>query len=198
MKPLYLMFAALAVAASPAFADPIGENMSYTLNKSRSHRFIKSGIVNHTVKSQTGDAYSTEMYCKFDVTFVGKKEGTGTMPFMNESFEPQWIETLRTGEVYVGPGYKVVHTGYGNARSAGGRVFENCDRLRIYDIDTSNACIQVLFQSLGNGPQQSVDNSVEMIAHVKSGYPILGFVQLDLILFNGNSRYDVGLDLKEQ
>ena len=195
MKSLMLKVVATLLISSPVFGDPVGETMSYTLNKSRSHRLIKAGIVNHSVKEDAGDVYNTEMYCRFDVTLLGRKEGTGTMPFPKETFDPQWIEFLRSGGEYTGPGYKVVHIGYGTARAADGTVFENCDKLKIFDVDTSNACIQTMLQSVSTNNVVSADSSVEMIAHVKSGYPILGFVQLDLVLINGSSRYDVGLDL---
>jgi hypothetical protein len=189
--------AAFLLLSSSAFAGsgPVGEKNSYVLNKSRSHRLIKAGVVDHTVTADAGDVYDTSMYCRFDVTLVGRKEGTGSMPFPKETFDPAWMEELRTGGVYEGPGYKVVHQGYGTARTADGRVFENCDKIRVYDIDTSNACIQAVIASFpAAGPQ--TESSVEMVALVKAGQPILGFVQLDLALKNGGSTYQLGLDLK--
>jgi hypothetical protein len=198
MKRFAFILAGLCLSGTVATADPVGESSSFTLNKSRSHGFIKSGEVVHSVTRELGETYETSMYCNFDVRFIGRKEGTGTMPFAKEAFDPQWLESLRAGNEYVGPGHTVNHIGYGDARSTSGTVYENCDKIHITEIDTSNACISAVKALLQKkGVQMTADDKVEMIAHIKPGMPILGFVQLDLIVYQGSSRFDIGLDYVE-
>jgi hypothetical protein len=132
----------LATTAMAGDRNPVGEKANYELdrNSSRTSSLIQSGslsaeVTQHLPDADGGAAYEAKIDYQFRITLVGNRSGTEYVNAPEEYFTEQFLIDLRANGHYESPQFKIDHEGYANARTLDGRTYENCDKVKIYDID---------------------------------------------------------------
>lgn len=205
---------ALALCASFSFSaqaesvrNPVGEVANYKLdnNGRRTTSMIRRGkfqakVLKHMPDSDKGPAYKTQL--KFDLTidWVGRKTGVQAVDVPEQYFQPEFMDELRRRKKMSFPQFKVSHKGMASVRNMDGKRYSNCDKVLIYDVDTSRSyasspMMDILEQSIlqvtqVTGAYREEIKNLRILAHVKEGVPVLGAVKVDIA---GTAR---GFDFK--
>lgn len=185
--------------------DPLGETADYKVdrNSSRTTSMIQSGTMNASVDSYDPDnadgaSYAVKIDYTLKIQFMGTRSGTEMVTVPEEYFTPEFMEDLRANGSYSSESFKVEHLGYADVRTMDGGVYPNCDKVRIYDIDTSKGGKFVDFAKmlLASG-QQHFDGDfedMEIIGHIKEGLPVLGAAKIDVSGIYQGMRVKAGAD----
>lgn len=171
----------MTTAAAAMDRDPTGERAYYQLdrNRNRTSSMISGGEMTASVESASSmeyalaDRYRIRLDYKIDTYVSGRQEGTETMTITAEYFSQAFLERLRVEKYYETPEFKVEHIGFGDAHNMDGRHYANCDKLRFYDMKTTHDGSTLV-------PMVSGFEDLEIVAHVKFGFPVLGAVKLDV------------------
>jgi hypothetical protein len=174
-------------AAAAYDRNPVGERADYELDRSaaRTSSLIQDGtlslyITQHLPDQQGGAAYETKLDYDFRLRYAGRQQGTKGMAVPFQFFTPEFMAELRRTGHYESASFKVDHLGYADARNLDGHLYENCDKIRIYDIEDLDApFVQVAVGLLEAAVAAPIDDFV-IVAHIKEGEPVLGAVKLDI------------------
>lgn len=206
-------FSTLASAESP-----VGDFAHYDLdrNPSRTTSMIMAGKFDVTVDAyipdhQDGPSYESSLEYDFNVQMVGRKKGSEKMMVPADYFEPDFLQNLRDTGRYDGAGFKVRHEGYMDARNMDGSLYSHCDKILIYDIETTAMQCSVAGEAAGfiniardlirmaAQSQLGVTGDVEDLqvrAAIYPGVPVLGAVKLDVSGIVSGFRFKAGADYK--
>jgi hypothetical protein len=175
--------------------DPEGEEAYYKVEKgSRTSGIIKSGQVDTSVgeKNKVGGkpSYPVDLEYKLKIDIIGTQSGTETIDVPAEYFTEEFLVMLREEKSYEAPKFKIKHQGFVNTETANGEEYRKCDKLFIYDIDTSKfqglraalkaAAIQQAKSKGIDLPKGGSIDDLEITALVKYGVPVLGAVKIDI------------------
>lgn len=183
-------FVATSLCAGAAAAydrNPVGERADYALdrNAARTSNLIQDGTlalyITQRLPDQQGSvSYETKLDYDFRLRYAGRQQGSKAMAVPFQFFTPEFMADLRRTGHYESPSFKVDHLGYADARNLDGHLYENCDRIRIYDIEDLDApLVQVAVELLEAAVAAPIDDFV-IVAHIKEGEPVLGAVKLDI------------------
>jgi hypothetical protein len=197
-----LIVAGLLLSSQQLFAqarNPLGETASYQLdrNRSRTTSLIRSGAMAGEVTRAIPDEgagvhYEVKLDYQLDVSFVGRQEGTCRLPFHQDFFSPEFMAMLRETGVYETAAFKLRHEGYATARNLDGNTYENCDRVRMYDIDLS-LCEMLFKEIAGVDTLDSIEN-LEIATHIHLSTPVLSAVKLDFSGRASGTNFIAGAD----
>ena len=175
--------------------DPVGETADYTVDRSRNRTssMVLSGnmtaAVTQSLPDNTPPAFEVKIDYTFRIQFVGTQTGTEVMPVDGVYFAPEFLVDLRRNGSYESPQFKVRHLGFGDARNMDGALYANCDKILIYDIQTTSALPFVTVAKRLLGAESGFDNSIEdmeITAFISYGLPVLGAAKLDITgVYNG-------------
>jgi len=185
--------------------DPIGERANYQLdrNSQRTSSIVRSGsfvtrVADYLPDAEEGPAYNVVLDYDFNISLIGRRQGSQVVEVPAEYFTPEFLEKLRTDKDYEAPKFKIRHEGMANVRNMDGRSYDNCDTILIYDIkDVRATPLATMLASLAGYaepmPAASIEN-LQIRAHIKYGIPVLGAVKIDISgKYNGVS-IKVGAD----
>lgn len=186
------------VFTAPVFAeDPVGETAHYKVDNSRSRtsRLIRSGTFDVDVASYKAEqrAYGLVMEYELNVVLRGRESGQESLDAPQEYFTPEFWQTLREEGSYESEQFKVQHLGYATVRNMDGETYENCDKVRIYDIEQMTEFSRLGHQ-LARVDRNSRMEDMEIVAHVKEGFPVLGAVKLDVKARYSGQNIKAGAD----
>ena len=185
--------------------DPIGEVADYKVdrNSSRTTGMIQSGDMKAAVTSfqqdnPDGPSYDVKIDYTFKIQFMGTRTGTEMVNVPEAYFTPEFMQDLRTNGEYISDSFKVQHQGYADVRTMDGGVYPNCDKVRIYDVQTAQIGIvgiarQMLVVS-GDPSTDSDFEDMEIVAHIKEGLPVLGAAKIDVSGIYQGMRVKAGAD----
>src|SRR5690606_37410454 len=122
--------------------------------------------------------------------------GTSVTTFPYEVLDPAWMDYLRAGNVYEFPEMKIAHRGYADVTLPGGATYHGTDVVRLYDIDADSGCIRQTVTAMGFDPDATEVEIVAKKAAADDGVPVLGFVQLDLVVTASGTTAKIGLDYR--
>ncbi len=202
---LFFAAAMTLLLAVPAFGqarDPMGEQAFYDLDKSRSHNMIKSGNFDGRITAfhpdaEEGAAYELTLKYKFDIQWIGVKEGEEKLEIPVEYFSPEFMENLRQTGAFESEKFKVKHEGFATTTTQNGETYENCDKILIYDVDQSEApdfaLLMVGFDQLTS--EGEIEN-LEIRAHIYPNVQVLGAVKIDVEGDSSGMHVFAGADLE--
>lgn len=168
--------------------NPVGERANYQLDRAaaRTSSLIQQGtivtsVTKHLPDHQDGASYEAQLDYDLTIRFGGRQQGNRKMALPEAYFTPEFLSDLRSNGRYESPQFKVEHLGYANARNLDGKVYENCDKIRIYDVQSPEympfAQIGADILQLATG---ALIEDLVIVAHIKEGEPVLGAVKLDI------------------
>lgn len=199
-----VMSTAVRADDEPKQRDPIGETAHYKLDKNskRTSSLIKSGIMDAEVKEkitdeQNGDQFNNNIKYDIDVKFIGRKQGENMVQVPAAYYTPEFMEDLRKNGTYEHPKFKAKHEGFADAKNMDGKEYKNCDKIFMYDIDTSagldgsqglialakpliDSAIAGLVAQYGPGILANEIEDLEIRATVHTDVPVLGAAKLDI------------------
>lgn len=194
------LFAGFAVAFD---RDPVGERTEFLLDRSsaRTSSLVQEGsfatyVTQALPDHQNGPAYETKLDYDIRVRFAGRQRGSYAIALPVSYFTPEFFEQLRESGHFETSQFKVQHLGFANATTVDGAVYENCDKIRLYDIQDieslpfAQAARDILQAAAGDLPIEDL----ELVAHVKEGEPVLGAVKLDLTATYSGMPIKLGAD----
>jgi hypothetical protein len=185
--------------------DPMGEMADYKVDRAsaRTTGMIQGGnmkaVVNaHLPDHADGPSYNVQIDYTLRIQFMGTRSGTQAVTVPEAYFTPEFMQDLRTNGEYISDSFKVQHMGYADARNLDGGVYPNCDKIKIYDIQTMNNSLirmadEILNASEGIEPTAGFEDMV-IIAHIKDGLPVLGAAKIDVSGVYNGSRVKAGAD----
>ncbi len=218
MKNLFIaLITVFSVLLSTAYGtsfmerDPLGENAHYELVRGdRTTGLIKKGIFDAEILEYNPDTADGPIYIaslKYDIkaTFIGRHKGELRIDIPFEYFSPEFILRLRKETTIKTPKFTVTHLGYDDAETKNGQSYENCDKLKIYNIKISeeenNIFVNILksivsgvVTSEANNLQDNQIKDLEIVALRAEEIPVLGAVQLDVKGKIRGYRFKAGLD----
>lgn len=172
-----------------ALADaPVGEKANYQLDRRRS-RTTPSITGGHAVAevmaffpdSANGPEYEVRLDYTITAIGVGTEEGVEIIDVPEEFFTPAFMVKLRAkGELHY-PDFKIRHLGYEDARTMQGRFYPNCDKIRIFDINTESAT--ALVQTMKALALQATGVKIEKLditSWMAPGVPVINAAKLDI------------------
>lgn len=186
--------------------DPIGENADYKIDRSssRTSPMIQSGTMKASVTGYLpdhadGPSYAVKIDYTFKIQFMGTRTGSEIVSVPEVYFTPEFMQDLRANGEYVTDSFKVQHQGYADVRTMDGGIYPHCDKIRIYDVQTTAAAltpiIDVARQLLAHPGQPSNDfEDMEIIGHIKEGLPVLGAAKIDVSGIYQGRRVKAGAD----
>jgi hypothetical protein len=200
-------FVGISLCAGAAAAydrNPVGERADYELdrNAGRTSSLIQNGtlalyITQHLPDQQGGAVYETKLDYDFRLRYAGRQQGRKGMSIPLDYFTPDFMADLRRTGHYESVSFKVDHLGYGDAQNLDGHRYENCDKIRIYDIkDLDSPFVQVALELLEAAVAQPIDDLV-IVAHIKDGEPVLGAVKLDIAGKYSGLSIKAGADFRQ-
>lgn len=190
--------------------NPVGEQANYDLVKgSRTTGLIKKGtfdseIVEFKPEAEKGPAYVAKLKYDLKVTFVGRHQGEQNIDVPVEFFTQEFVERLRKEKTIETPKFKVDHLGFEDAETKFGLRYENCDKIKIYDVQMEGQKFLSHFaRALASGanPFIEIQNSqiedLEIIALRTNGIPVLGAAKIDIKGKAKGYRFKAGFDYKD-
>ena len=183
------------VFATSSFArDPSGEKAFYKLDRSRARTsaMVKSGQLEISVANRVGDAYPTTIDYEFSVLLGGDYKGKEVSNVHEAYFTPAFMERLRAEKEIITDSYKVKYLGRGDARTLKGRVYSQCDKVLIYDLDVekqqelSELIRAVLVPAISAQHAELLETKgvqvedAKLLVHVHVDVPALGLVKVDM------------------
>ena len=202
---LAFFFANSSFAQEVLVRDPMGEVADYKIDRAsaRTTGMIQSGNMKAVVNSYLpdhadGPSYNVQIDYTLRIQFMGTRTGTQAVTVPETYFTPEFMQDLRASGEYISDSFKVQHMGYADARTLDGGVYPNCDKIRIYDVQTkSNGLIRladdILKASEGIEPTAGFEDMV-IIAHIKDGLPVLGAAKIDVSGVYDGMRVKAGAD----
>lgn len=184
----FISWSFISSIASAYERNPVGESANFQLDKAstRTSSLIQQGTITTRVDQylpdhQDGPSYEASLDYDLTIRFGGRQQGTRKMPLPQAYFTAEFLANLRANGQYESPQFKVQHLGYADVRNLDGKVYENCDKIRIYDVKSPEmmpfAQIGADILQLATGGM--IDDLV-IVAHIKDGEPVLGAVKLDI------------------
>jgi hypothetical protein len=194
-RSMIMGLSVMALGASSALAqatrDPVGESAYYVVDRasSRTSSLVLSGNLTATIAQYNPDAEPPTYDANIDYTlklqFLGTRTGSIAMSVDEAYFSTDFLEKLRADGEFVGAKFKVRHLGYADARTKDGHTYPNCDKVLIYDIDTSSSgsapflgLATSLLARSGVAGEELED--LQITAHIAPDVPVLGAVKLDV------------------
>lgn len=185
MRHLFLILSFVSVLGSfqlHAQPDPVGQKAHYLLDTDpkRTSSMIQSGsmdaFVNQLVTNENGEpAYEVLLSYKFNIQFVGLKEGLERPLIDKHYFDEEFLINLRETGYYESPNFKAKHLGYTNTTTLNKKTYKNCDKIFLYDIQETTVFRQMAESILSEEIEDLVG-----LALISPGVPVLGAVKLDL------------------
>lgn len=168
--PIFVLslFCAASFAATP---DILGQKARYVLDKDpkRTSSMIQSGKVDASVTQHLATAsppaYEITLNYQFKIQLMGNQEGTQAEAVDAEFFKPEFLENLRKTGSYEGANFKAKHLGYADAKNLDGKLYQNCDKVLLYDFDTADTGEDI--------------QDLQVLVHVYPGLPVLGGAKID-------------------
>jgi len=200
-----LFFADLSFGQDFPRRDPLGEVADYKVDRAsaRTSSMIQSGTMKAAVfgfhpDHADGPSYSVKIDYTLRIQFVGNRSGTEFVTAPESYFTPQFMQDLRANGEFISDSFKVQHLGFSDARTLDGGFYPNCDKVRIYDIQTvENGLIrfagQLLQSSDDHEPNVGFEDLV-IVAHIKEGLPVLGAAKIDVSGKYEGARVKAGAD----
>lgn len=214
MKRIVLsIFLFQLILTSTVFAqerDPVGEQAYYKVDtdRNRTSSMIRSGDLTAVVKPgfEQGDQliYPVSLNYKFKILFMGTQTGQEIINFEQEVFTEQFLIDLRENGHYESSGFKAEHLGFADAHNLDGRTYENCDKVRFYDITNYQDIKLVrmmryffyrslLEQGVSVSPETEIED-LELITLIQYGLPVLGAAKVDMTGKYQGHNVKVGAD----
>ena len=190
--------------------NPVGEEANYELVKgSRTTGLIKKGtfdseIVEFKPEAEKGPAYTAKLKYDLKVTFVGRHQGEQNIDIPVEFFTREFVERLREEKTIETPQFKVDHLGFEDTETKFGLRYENCDKIKIYDVKMEEQKFLSHFaraMASGMNPFVEIQNNqienLEIIALRTDGIPVLGAAKVDIKGKAKGYRFKAGFDYKD-
>lgn len=202
---LVVLFSNTSNAQEILARDPIGDVADYKVDRAsaRTSNMIQSGIMKAVVNAYQpdhadGPSYNVQIDYTFRIQFLGTRSGSKAVTVPEIYFTPEFMENLRVNGEYISDSFKVQHLGYADARNLDGGVYTNCDKIKIYDVQTvNNGLVRMADEILrsSEGVETTADfEDVVITAHVKEGLPVLGAAKIDISGLYDGVRVKAGAD----
>jgi hypothetical protein len=206
MKKPWLFFN--LILCSSLFADNIGEKVNYILNnaKDRTSSLIEEGEALIEIKEflhdeELGPAYIVSIDYKFDITFVGYKEGNIGLLIPELMFQENFYYNLKEASSMDMGSFVIDYAGMTESFDAYENLYEECFIAHIHDIDVSKympimdeKLIKILWHKSSKDFLKVKDLEITLKAH--SSVPVLGGVQIDISGKAFGYKFKAGFDLK--
>ncbi len=199
---LAVFYANISFGQEVLLRDPLGEVADYKVDRAsaRTTGMIQSGEMRAAVTTHEPNSasYDVQINYTFRIQFMGTRTGTEMVSVPEVYFTPEFMQDLRDNGEFISDEFKVQHLGYADARNLDGGVYPNCDKIKIYDVQTkSNGLIrmadQLLRASEAIDPAAGFEDMV-IVAHIKEGLPVLGAAKIDVSGLYDGMRVKAGSD----
>ena len=160
---------------------PIPKTAHYMVDTSRTMNMVQSGTFDVTVigKSDVDDSYDVKVGYSLRVFLMGNKVGSQIEAIPQTYWDDSWWTVLRKTGHQTTPRFKADHLGYENTITMNGQHYDGCDKVRLYDIDTT-------------GTEAS---DVVVVAYiVRNTIPVIGAAKFDVSGRMSGSKFYLGAD----
>lgn len=190
-KALFLVGILFIFAGWSVPKDHVGETAYYKVdtNPERTTSAIQKGsfvfdVARFNPETPNGPAYDMKFNYDLTITFpIGRRTGFEIFQLPESYFSPEFWEQLRRDGEFNHPKVKLKHEGYADVQTPDGRSYTHCDKVFIYDIDTSSQFLRELADALADAEGLERGHSIqdlEIHAKIKEGIPSLRAASLDI------------------
>lgn len=165
-------------------ADPTGQKARYKVDNARTMRAVQSGTFDLLVmgKSDIDNTYNVKIDYALKIVLLGVKTGSQMEAITQNYWSDLWWEELRKTGHQEATGFKVDHLGYENTTTMNGQQYNACDKIKVYDIDTTGTDAK----------------DVVMIAYIsRDRIPALGAAKFDTTGVMSGTKFFLGADYTE-
>ena len=207
MKKISVVLASVIFAlCTSVFASPVGEEVSYEMNRDRTSWLIRSGnlklsVVEHRAESEYGPGYIVRIDYMLNVFMRGKQEGNVGLFVPEVVFGSNFYSDLEENPTMSFGSFDIEYLGQGDAEDADGMSYE-CTKARVYNIEpsytpgTTDGSESKVLWIEHSGSIEFV-NDLELKLRVNPNVPVLGAVQIDVSgVSNNGIGFEAGLDAK--
>jgi len=205
-----MLFPVTGKAALDSDRDPRGERAYFQVVQDpiRTSRVVRGGHIVASVAAEPVAVdpleYLVRLDYEFNILLRGPQRGARLLHFLHEVFQESFLIDLRANRHYEADFFKAEHSGFANVRNSDGRVYQHCDRVRLYDItDPSMDFLRQLLLEVAAAqyaiegrelPETAVIENMEVWTHIQYGYPVFGAVRLDISGKTDGVDFRVGAD----
>ncbi|NRA44239.1 MAG: hypothetical protein HRU09_04690 [Oligoflexales bacterium] len=197
--------------------NPVGENASYKLDRSRSRTSsiiiagsFKAKVTEHIPEGEKGPSYNNFYQYDLSLRILGRQKGEGNFELIEEVYTPEFIEKVKNEQVVTTEQFTAKYLVQEDVRTNDGSSYPASDYIAISDIDLSqiNGLRKLVHQLFAanelvteskpggkpiGGDTGDLQNLVIKIA-VHSEVPVLGGAKIDLSGIYQGVNFKAGFD----
>lgn len=197
---VWMSFSCVDLALAVVFDAPANYELDHS--RKRTTGMVKDGtlsmeITDYLPDHEDGPMYRTQLSFELDIKMAGKQSGEERILIDEAYFTPEFWTELRAEKYAELTNFKIKHLGIADASTLGGAVYEDCDKVFLYDIQVDGSTfLRDLFKNISDDAGDFKD--MKLGAYVCSEISGFGAAKLDISGKTRGFNFKIGFDLKNE